>query len=92
MVETVVLNKLDRDYCVSAVHINLILRTSIRIASRNYVTADICGHLMILTFMVPCIVNVFFKYNQKDATLYNIIFLLSVVYMFQVVSPSIIWR
>jgi hypothetical protein len=27
-----------------------------------------------LTFMGPCIVNVFFEYNQQDATLHNILF------------------
>jgi len=27
-----------------------------------------------LTFMGPCIVNVFFMYNQQDATLYNILY------------------
>jgi hypothetical protein len=27
-----------------------------------------------LTFMGPCIVNEFFKYNQQDATLYNILY------------------
>ena len=27
----------------------------------------------LFTFMGPCIVNVFFKYNQQDATLYNIL-------------------
>ena len=28
---------------------------------------------LFLTFMGPCIVNVFFKYNQQDASLYNIL-------------------
>jgi len=31
-----------------------------------------------------------FKYNQQDATLYNIFLLLSTLYMFQAVSPPII--
>jgi len=31
-----------------------------------------------------------FKYNQQDATLYNILLLLSMLYMFQAVSPPII--
>jgi len=31
-----------------------------------------------------------FKYNQQNATLYNILYLLSTLYMFQAVSPPII--
>ena len=30
--------------------------------------------VLFLTFMGPCIVNVFFKYNQQDAMLYNILY------------------
>ena len=74
MVVIIVLVKLDRDYCVSAVHINLILRTSIRITSRNYPTADISGYLMNLTFMRPCIVNVIFLIITNKLRRYTIFF------------------
>ena len=30
--------------------------------------------IIFLTFTWPCIINVFFKYNQQDATLYNILY------------------
>jgi len=39
---------------------------------RNY---DSLVHtFLFLTFMGPCIVDVFFKYDQQDSTLYNFFF------------------
>ena len=32
-------------------------------------------HSQILTFLLPCIFKVLFKYNQQDETMYNVVWL-----------------
>ena len=42
-----------------------------------------------LTFIVPCVVNLFSKYNEEDATLLKFIYFCKMLYMFQTVLSSI---
>ena len=43
-----------------------------------------------LTFIGPCIANIFSEYNQRDATFLKFIYFCKTLYMFQAVFPSII--
>ena len=43
-----------------------------------------------LTFICPCIANIFAEYNQQDAAFLKFIYFCKTLYMFQTVFPSII--
>jgi hypothetical protein len=47
---------------------------AVSVKSFDQIMAIVAKILWSLTFMWPCIVNVFYKYNQQDATLCNIIY------------------
>ena len=49
-----------------------------------------CNSNMSLTFIGPCIANIFAEYNQQDATFHNFFISVRRSYMFQMVFPSII--
>jgi hypothetical protein len=47
-------------------------------------------HWLGLTFICPCIANIFSEYNQQDVTFLKFIYFCKTLYMFQTVFPSII--
>jgi len=55
-------------------HLRSVPRTEKLLFTRKKWFANETNKFYGLTFMGPCIVNVFFKYNQQDATLYNIFY------------------
>jgi len=54
---------------------------------RNTLSLSLSIYIYIYIYLF---IYLFFKYNQKDATLYNILYSMSMLYMFQAVSPPII--
>jgi len=58
-----------------------------RVRDRNLTTLTTKSSL---TFIYPCIANIFSGYNQQDATFLKCIYSCKTLYMFQMVFPSII--